>query len=221
MYVSHVKGNMTDKDSWKRYPQYHVFFNKLWVAEQMNYNCGPCGVEIPSDGTYIVRPIYNLDGMGRGASIKFMQENDLSTPPGYFWCEHFNGIHYSIDYKWHHASQEWDLQLAVIGTKQPGTIQFTAWDKIEPNQLPVRLIKPPKFVYSNNLQVPNINVEYIGINPIEIHLRGNPDFANHNFSHLDVIWSSSNTDMQYLNDGVFIEAKEQTDNDVRLGFYAT
>lgn len=75
---------MDDCDSYLKYPHHRNWFNKLWLSEMLGYKCGPCGVEIPEDGTYVVRPIYNLSGMGIGAELKQLKKDDISTPPGYF-----------------------------------------------------------------------------------------------------------------------------------------
>ena len=60
---------MTDEDQYKKYPRHRNFFNKLWLAEQLGYVCGPAGVDVPKPGVYVVRPIMNLDGMGAGARV--------------------------------------------------------------------------------------------------------------------------------------------------------
>lgn len=63
---------MLDEDCWKLYPNQRLLFNKLWIAEMLGHHCGPCGVTVDKDGLYMVRPIYNLDGMSRGAQSKYL-----------------------------------------------------------------------------------------------------------------------------------------------------
>ena len=86
-----------DVDAWSIYPRFTSWYNKLWLSERLRYKCGPAGVRVPAKGTYIVRPIYNLLGMGLGAKYMFLspdyKENQI--PPGHFWCEKFEGFHYS------------------------------------------------------------------------------------------------------------------------------
>ena len=61
---------MQDDDSYILYPHHRKWFNKLYVAELFGYDCGPAGVAPTKDGTYVIRPIYNLSGMGVGAEVK-------------------------------------------------------------------------------------------------------------------------------------------------------
>ena len=42
----------------------------------------------------VIRPIYNLAGMGLFTTITTLQKDDVtSVPPGYFWCEYLQGKH--------------------------------------------------------------------------------------------------------------------------------
>ena len=91
---------MYDEDAWLKYPHHHNWFNKLYVAEQMGYYCGPCGFAPSRSDYYIVRPIYNLGGMGVGTSIQYIEADDYTmVPPGYFWCEILLGKQYSATYE--------------------------------------------------------------------------------------------------------------------------
>ena len=94
--------NISDDEdiaAWYKYPHYRKWFNKLYVAERFSYNCGPAGIPVPESGEYIVRPIVNLAGMGIGARVMHLEENEVSEkiPAGYFWCEYFQGRHLSVD----------------------------------------------------------------------------------------------------------------------------
>jgi hypothetical protein len=208
----------TDKDAWLAYPEHHHIFNKLWLADILNYTCGPCGVPIPRQGKYIVRPIYNLDGMSLGAKTKFLNYGDESTPPGYFWCEFFEGNHYSVDFC-RDTKSKWNPVLVVQGEKI-NNYKFISWCKVYDKDFVLPKILADEF--DTNTLLTTINVEYIGDKIIEIHLRSNPDFNNHSFSELQVIWASDNImDVkEKYKDYTFIEAIEVSNNDTRLGFYA-
>ena len=67
---------MEDCDSYVKYPKHRKWFNKLWLAEMLGYKCGPAGTDIPEDGVYVVRPIYNLGGMGAGAKVVELKKDD-------------------------------------------------------------------------------------------------------------------------------------------------
>ncbi len=193
----------TEEEVWFAYPwARHTYLNKLWLSEMLGYICGPSGIPIPKTGEYIVRPIYNLDGMSRGAERKFLQKGDNSTQPGYFWCEYFNGEQYSVDFI--KINDTWEVDLAVHGCKVSPQ-KFTQW-KIIDKQFSI-----PKFLYE--IQVPVINVEYIDDKIIEIHIRSNPDFQT-----LLVQWKSEPT-LKLDETWTFIPSYEETDTDIRIGFY--
>ncbi len=63
---------MDDDDAYKKYQKHHKWFNKLYLAESLGYNCGPCGLAPDVSGWYMVRPIYNLYGMGAFAEKKWI-----------------------------------------------------------------------------------------------------------------------------------------------------
>lgn len=193
---------------WFAYPwARHTYLNKLWLSEMMGYICGPSGIPIPKTGEYIVRPIYNLDGMSRGAECKFLDIGDESTPPGYFWCEYFNGNHYSVDYI--KVDDTWKLDLVVQAYKVSPQ-KFTKWEIID------KQFTIPKFLY--DVKVSFINIEYIDDKIIEIHFRGNSDFKNHKFKTLLVQWKSE-PELELDNTWTFIPSYEETDKDTRIGFY--
>ena len=206
-----------DEECWKAYPEHHLFFNKLWVAQQLGYKCGPGGVSIPETGFYIVRPIYNLDGMSRGAQRKFLNAGDFSTPPGYFWCEYFDGHHYSVDFK-RTSTTDWECDLVVRGIKV-NEYKFVTWTKIKDYSKDQFTL--PDFIKSTyiNPAISYINVEYIDSKIIEIHLRRNPDFIGHDFDRLDVVWDSDKWNTTPERAGTFIHSPEEAEFDSRIGFY--
>jgi hypothetical protein len=199
---------VTDEDAWNAYPwARYKYFNKLWLSEYLEYICGPAGIKIPKTGEYVVRPIYNLEGMSRGAYCGTFESGYDSFPAGYFWCEKFEGEHYSVDFE--KSTEGWNQILSVVGYKSSFK-KFHRWEKIKTDYI------IPNFLY--HLEVPYINVEYIGNKIIEVHFRRNPDFYNHNYNTLDVIWESDSP-LNYDKTWTWIPAKEQTDDDVRIGFY--
>jgi hypothetical protein len=153
-------------------------FNKLFVARRSGYICGPSGVPVPSSGKYFVKPIMNIEGMGKFARKEYLENYTDHLHPGEFWCEIFKGEHLSIDYK------EGQPILSVIGTpdKKRPYQRFIKWEKIKYS------IPFPQILLDENihLRYPIINCEFIGGNLIEVHLRGNPDFAYGNTEMIPV-----------------------------------
>lgn len=48
-------------------------YNKLFLSRVLGYNCGPSGVPVPQPGSYIIRPSFNIMGMGRSARIEYIE----------------------------------------------------------------------------------------------------------------------------------------------------
>ncbi len=98
-----------DKDIYRDFPDADKWvFNKLRLSEMLGYKCGPSGTNTDV-GTYIIRPIMNLAGMGTGG---IFMHNTPAGPgggpsndhipgadyPGHFWCEAFGGSHVFTEY---------------------------------------------------------------------------------------------------------------------------
>ena len=178
--------DLDEWELWEKYPKYHKWWNKLYLSQVMGYSCGPCGTKIPKTSEYVIRPIYNLAGMGIGAEVKVLEKNDLSSvQPGYFWCEYFEGRHFSTTFEKHndgwkciHNWQGWNDKNNLV--------KFYKW--IRSDDVP---IFPEKL---KSIDVPYLNIEYIENKPIEIHLRpsGNPDGTYHEkWNNYIPIWSDT------------------------------
>ena len=133
-----------DEQAWVAFPQHRWVFNKLEDALKLGYEAGPACVPVQHTGTYIVRPIYNLYGMSVGAKRVFLRKEDADDiqrhkflPAGYFWCEWFDGTHYSIDYKWIEDGKggihsRWEPFCTTIGKCHPDQMwKFTHWETID------------------------------------------------------------------------------------------
>jgi hypothetical protein len=204
---------MYDDDAWIKYPQHHNWFNKLFVAEQMGYNCGPSGLAPSVTDYYMVRPTYNLSGMGVGADMIKIDAGDPSkVPPGYFWCEFIGGIQYSATYeftlgRWKPISC-WEGHLA-----HQSFTKFVGW---------TRSTYAPEVPREFNVlsDVKRINVEFKGTKPIEVHLRDTPD---PDYDDIVPVWNDSSFNMDiYLGRGYkYIESFDNANGfleTARLGF---
>lgn len=164
---------MEDFEVWESYPHLRDWFDKLRLSLFFDYNCGPCGVAPRKDGWYIVRPIYNLGGMGVGARKVWIQAGDATqVEPGYFWCEYFEGDQYSITYNvegFFEFNQK-SCWKAVRGDHNE-LYKFDRWERSDFKfDLPYRLEDALMF---DGLTV--LNVEVVGGKIIEIHFRDSPD----------------------------------------------
>ena len=198
---------MSDSDVWPQVdPNYLWIFDKLILARKLGYVCGPAGVNVPQPDNYIVRPITNIEGMGRGAEVVWLEDDTSHLTPGMFWCEVFTGQHLSIDY----VNQ--NQVLCVLGVREPGAplYKWERWVKVD-NKIPFPdLLK--------DLPYENINVETIDGNIIEVHLRLNPDFDN-DYAAIFPVWEGESTvpppgykfkdDRDYKRLGFFVPLRPQ------------
>lgn len=215
---------MEDTDAYIKYPQHRKWFNKLWVAETFGYKCGPAGIEIPETGTYVIRPIYNLAGMGAGATVKQLLKGDFSSvPPGYFWCEYLTGKHYSANYVWKYDRdmingkwlQPWKGSSCWEGTNMPVNLtKFVEWKRSD--YIPE---VPDELVTLRDVK--EINVEFKGNQIIEVHLRPSPD---PDYDHIIPVWASDfgkKREHMEMHGFDFIEAYDNANGyieDARIGF---
>jgi len=216
--------DLEDYQLWNKYKHHRLWFNKLYLAEQLGYYCGPCGTAPSISDSYVVRPIYNLAGMGLGASVKYITAKDRSaTPPGYFWCQYFSGNHYSVSYSWNQDS--WVPLHAWIGYNDKDNLtKFTSWIRITEN-IPV----VPKLLNCLS-DVGAINIEFKDNKIIEVHLRasGNPDGSSHSlYNEYIPVWSSDNENMIsdyvaqnyiFINDDCDMSDVEPYSTEHRIGF---
>lgn len=213
-----IKEIQDDEQAWWHCDRRDLWlFDKLLLSEFLNYNCGPAGSAVPYAGYYVVRPITNIRGMGLGSSIQYLDTYDFhSVPPGYFWCEKFSGEHLSVDY-----DRDLNPILSVKGTmsnKQKNLHQWGKWGRVN-YSLPF----PEEIVLHGEYS--RVNVEFIGGKPIEVHLRGNPDFPD-NCEHSEIIpvWDNFTYDHEELvQQGYEFHVSEDDADGLlpskRLGFY--
>lgn len=206
---------LTDHDAWNKYPQHRWFFNKLWVNEQVGNKCGPAGIFVPHDNYYCVRPIYNLHGMGLGASKQYITtDNQTTVPPGYFWTEWLEGDHVSVDY--YRVEHQWFQSHTFQGFRHEGQpfYRFHRWERID------KQFRIPRILERTTWDLKYANVEFIGNKPIEIHLRTNPDPVDYDV-FIPVWMSDININMvEYVQQGFeFVDNKEDVGDDQRLGFF--
>jgi len=202
---------MDDSDAWALYPHHRLWFDKLWLSEKLGHLCGPCGVAPKVSQKYIVRPIYNLSGMGVGSRYRYIRANDCTqVPPGYFWQEFFSGDHYSITYR--QEKGRWEQESCFRGFNSSTDLtKFSRWRR---SNLTIKL--PP--IMDALLDVDIINVEFKGDKIIEVHLRGTPD---PDYDEIIPVWGDTDVD-HYTQEGYqYIDSYDDADGFLlkpRMGF---
>lgn len=205
---------MQDHEAYLLYPQHRKWFNKLWFAESMGYECGPAGVPPIRSGWYIVRPVMNVRGMGLDARRVHIREGDTGIlRPGEFWCEWFNGVQYSVDFT--KKDGNWIQDSCYRAERDVENLsKFKKWMRYDHKI----------FVLSNAFNelsdVKTINVEFIDDKPVEVHLRTSEDPK---YDELIPIWAGEeNTVDIYVGMGYkYIESYDDCDGFLetpRIGF---
>jgi hypothetical protein len=179
----HQRINGNDVEMWVKYPQYRWLFNKLEIALRLGYDAAPIMVPVTRPGKYIIRPIYNLYGMGIGAHAKHLNP-DLAWsdhavgPPGTFWCEYFEGNHLSVDYKWVDEGKggihsHWEPYSVMLGEYIEEDLErFASWTRIA---APLHVYNVPEWIPTD---IGLLNVEWRGESLIEVHIRSGNDIMH-------------------------------------------
>ena len=203
---------MHDFQAWNKYPQHHNWFNKLWLSEKLGYKCGPCGTAPTDSKYYIIRPTYNLSGMGVGAEFVYIEKGDMTkVPPGYFWQEIILGKHYSVTYD---VNNQFEPISCYEGISFGNELwRFNKW--IRSDYYPEF---PDTFKDLNDVDI--INIEFKGTSPIEVHLRGS---ADPQYDEIIPIWKDRKNDIdKYQKMGyTYIDSPDDADGFLkipRLGF---
>ena len=122
---------MNSLDSSKEWNSIHNedlwIYNKLFLSRVLGYNCGPVGIPVPKPDFYIVRPSFNLMGMGRFSRKEWIENSTDSLHPSEFWCEIFEGEHLSVDFRWELPD------LIVLGERKPedSLYKWSKWKKVK------------------------------------------------------------------------------------------
>jgi hypothetical protein len=175
-----IETTINDIEAYKRYKHHRKWFNKLWFAEAMGYECGPASIPPKKSDWYIVRPIMNLSGMSLNAEKKWIGSYDLTkVNPGFFWCEWFEGEQYSVTYEYKEKFEPiscWKAERDVNNLTK-----FKKWIRAD--------YYPQLPTFFNELSdISKINVEFIDDKPIEVHLRTSPD---PDYDELIPVWADN------------------------------
>lgn len=153
----------TDLEAILAYPKDAHWYDKLMLSQKLGYVCGT--KTIPASGVWVVRPITNLIGMGRGAVIREFKKGEIIAPEC-FYCEVFIGKHITIDYIRKQGMWYQDATFQGVNSHN-NLVQFIRWTRVQ-FDYPIPLILA-------SVEAEHINIELIGDKLIEVHLRPNPD----------------------------------------------
>jgi hypothetical protein len=187
-------------DEWQNiHPSDLWVYNKLFLSRVLGYTCGPAGTTVPKPDFYIVRPSFNLLGMGRFARREWINKRTDDIHPAEFWCEIFEGEHLSVDF------HEKKSKLVVLGTRDSidPYYKWKKWEKVDIS------IDFPEILLDLKGNYEWINCEFINGKLIEVHFRQNPDFRYNNSVAIPVWDDEKYENMKFIEDGDYF----------RKGFY--
>lgn len=212
-------------DTWFEYDNCHPddlwVYDKLILSRKLGYVCGPRGVLVPRPDYYIVRPITNIDGMGFGAEIMWIDDTRFwegkgspadfedDIPLGFFWCEIFEGRHLSVDY----LNGEQILCVEGFRLEDNPLYKWSSWRKSDD------IVPLPDIL--KDLPYEKLNCEFIDGNLIEVHVRHNPNFEK-GYDEIYPVWDGEDITpppgMIYIKDpnfkrqGFFVWSPRQDSN---------
>lgn len=187
-------------DEWDQiHPSDLWVYNKLFLSRVLGYTCGPVGTTVPKPDFYIVRPSFNLLGMGRFARKEWLCKYTDHIHPAEFWCEIFEGHHLSVDFR----NQQ--SELVVLGTRDDDD-PYYKWKKWEKIDLKIDF---PEILKNLKGNYEWINCEFINGRLIEVHFRQNPDFRYENTVAIPVWDDEIVENMTFISDSDYF----------RKGFY--
>ncbi|WP_019594824.1 hypothetical protein [Thioalkalivibrio sp. ALM2T] len=167
---------VSDAAAWRLNPDYRHVYDKLHLALDAGLTAAPCGVAptdlgIAADHEVFVKPITNLAGMGLNA--RTVAADAVPVEPGSFWCPRLQGTHTSTDCLVEAGAVRWFAHTR--GSEQKDAARPVYWEigadapEVEP--------WIADWVQRNLGGYSGIcNIELIGGQPIEAHLRGSNGF---------------------------------------------
>ena len=185
MFLPIPLNNFDDIVAYVAYPDAAWVYNKLILYQKLGYLAHPHGI-IPRTFPVISKPILNLWGLGLGVD-RWDSSADIKYQAGYLWMQEFSGdwMSYDIDFE---SGTVWQAQAECDAVWRATP---SAWlvEKRTLADLPASLI-----IQLEKLKIPTkqINVETLGDNIIEVHLRWSHEITQwyyYDKFKVEVIWS--------------------------------
>ncbi|MTW20145.1 hypothetical protein [Allochromatium palmeri] len=167
---------VNDAAAWRLNPAHRHVYDKLGVALDAGLRAAPCGVDpralgLAPDDWVFVKPIVNLAGMALQA--RAVRAEAVPNEPGLFWCERLEGEHSSTDCLVREGQVVWLAHTRASERKDRARPIY--WEVgVERPELDVRVRDWVERHLSGYTGL--CNLELIGGQPIEAHLRGSNGF---------------------------------------------
>lgn len=167
---------VNDRAAWRLNPSHRQVYDRLDLALDAGLRAAPCGLPPADYGIapateVFVKPIINLSGMALGA--RALRADAVPNEPGSFWCEQLTGEQSSSDCLVEQGEVRW-FAHTLASTERDGARPLY-WEvgarlpHIEP--ILRSLVRHHLSGYTGLC-----NIELIGGQPVEMHLRGSNGF---------------------------------------------
>ncbi len=167
---------VNDRSAWRLNPSHRRVYDRLSLALAAGLRAAPCGLPpadygIAPEATLFVKPIINLSGMALGA--RALRADQVPDEPGSFWSEQLRGAQTSSDCLVDRGEARWFAHTRASQERSGARPLY--WEvgaslpPIEP--ILAGLVRHHLAGYSGLC-----NIELIGGQPVEMHLRGSNGF---------------------------------------------
>lgn len=167
---------VNDINAWRLNPSHRRVYDKLQLALSSGLRAAPCGLPPADYGIaprteLFVKPIINLAGMAKGA--RALRAEQVPDEPGSFWCERLQGEQSSSDCLVEQGRARWFAHTRASDERDGARPLYWEVGAHLPHLEPILagLVRHHLPGYTGVC-----NIELIGGQPVEMHLRGSNGF---------------------------------------------
>jgi hypothetical protein len=167
---------VNDTTAWRLNPSHRRVYDRLNLALAAGMRAAPCGLPPADYGIaptteLFVKPIINLAGMALGA--RALTADKIPNEPGSFWCERLRGEQSSSDCLVERGVARWFAHTRAADERDGARPLYWEVGAAMPHLEPILagLVRHHLAGYSGLC-----NIELIGGQPVEMHLRGSNGF---------------------------------------------
>ncbi|WPL19632.1 hypothetical protein Thiowin_04769 [Thiorhodovibrio winogradskyi] len=167
---------VNDINAWRMNPSHRRVYDRLSLALAAGLRAAPCGLPPADYGIapqviLFVKPIINLAGMAKGA--RALRADQMPDEPGSFWCEQLSGEQSSSDCLVDQGEARWFAHTRASDARDGARPLYWEVGARMPHLEPILggLVRHHLPGYSGLC-----NIELIGGQPVEMHLRGSNGF---------------------------------------------
>lgn len=164
-----IEPSVNDSHAWERNPELRWIYCKPLLYQRLGVKYG-LFPDHPWTWPVVLKPAINLYGLSIGARLAH-NVDEIAAAPGYVWMPVLQGEHISID-----VEMEAGIvmrSMAVKGVAHESFGLFSHWERLDDDyDLVATRVASALCIYGGNF-----NIEMIGRNVIEVHLRHSDEYG--------------------------------------------